>query len=184
MDGKDLLVVSSLLLLAVSVILAAIGFSQAIVSAFVGAVGTGFGILWKWLEKRELRSPSLSSRSLPAKAAILIDEAPTIRGKGRQDYVLNLAEDQKIQISSNATEGRYSIGIMSQTDYSLQRRSGGYDMEWYYEKKQGKSQSQFPGKKTRDLVPFSLERRELLDTTRRKGDGRNRIVLARTLVGV
>src|SRR5438034_1398652 len=122
MDGKDLLVVCSLSLLAFSVILAAIGFSQAIVSAIIGAVGTGSGILWKWLDKREPRPSSSSSKSPPAKAEILLDEAPTIRGKGRQDYELNLAEGQKIQISSNATEGKYSIGFMSQTDYALQKR--------------------------------------------------------------
>src|SRR6266705_2609095 len=154
MDGKARLVAGSLLLLAVSVILAAIGFSQAIVSALIGAVGTGAGILWKWLEKRpsdHQQSPKSAPQSSSQTKAqsriiydqILIDEAPTLRGRGRYDYELTLAEGERIRVASNATEGRYSVGLMSQTDFMLQKRSGKYDMEWYYEKQSGKNTDAF-----------------------------------------
>ena len=149
MEERDLLVIGCLILLAVSVLLAFLGYPQAVVSALIGAVGTGAGILWKWLEKRpsdHQQSPRLAPQSSSQTEAqskiiydqILIDEAPTLRGRGRYDYELTLAEGERIRVASNATEGRYSVGLMSQTDFMLQKRSGKYDMEWYYEKKSGK----------------------------------------------
>jgi hypothetical protein len=150
MDGRDLLVIGSLILLAISILLAFLGFPQAVVSALIGGVGTGAGILWKWLEKRPTSAQRSSSKSSPQSPEqekaqslvtydkIMVDEAPTLRGKGRRDYRLSLVEGQRIRVLSNAAEGRYSIGLMSQTDFSLQKRSGKYDMEWYYEKQSGK----------------------------------------------
>src|SRR6266436_3967187 len=119
MDGRDLLVIGSLALLAVSVLLAFLGFPQAVVSGLIGGVGTGAGILWKWLEKRPASDQRSSTQSTPrpyrdekaqhrfAYDKILIDEAPTLRGRGRYDYELSLAEGQRIRVASNATEGKY-----------------------------------------------------------------------------
>src|SRR5437660_7654434 len=112
MDGRDLLVIGSLVLLAVSVLLAFVGFPQAVVSALIGGVGTGAGILWKWLEKRPAsvqRSPTKATpqfrqqeRTQPRSIydRTLIDEAPTLRGKGRCDYELSLAEGQRVQVAT------------------------------------------------------------------------------------
>src|SRR5438093_6439047 len=104
MEERDLLVIGSLILLAVSVLLAFLGFPQAVVSALIGGVGTGAGILWKWLEKRPASPSGPFPKSTPQSPQqekiqspitydhLLIDEAPTLRGKGRRDYELSLTE--------------------------------------------------------------------------------------------
>ena len=48
MDGRDLLVIGSLIPLAISVLLAFLGFPQIVVSALIGGVSADAGILWKW----------------------------------------------------------------------------------------------------------------------------------------
>lgn len=163
-NPRDILVVVSLCLLAVSVLLAAIGFPQALVTGLIGAVGAGARILWDWLDRSERKKEKPEAVSVekpglkPSKAAergnpraqillsyekTIINEAITIGGKRRHNFQLLLEEGQDIQIVAHATEGRYSIGLMSLADFKLQQASGKYDMEWYVRKGKGKQTRRF-----------------------------------------
>ncbi len=133
MDGRSALVVGSIAILIVSVVLAFLGVSQAIVSAIISAVGTGTGLILKILERdpRQALTSSIPKNS----HKFVINEAPTIGGKRREDFGVDMEEGETIGIFVKATEGRFSAGLFSETDFQLLNRSGKYGEEWYYAKR-------------------------------------------------